>query len=1023
VTQKATTKKPAKKQIDAVRAELLKDHPDEINRAWYVRRAFDSVEQELWPSIAQAIAGEAPEGLTRHWLSTIGGVGDRTASAHAIAEHATGVNGGRAFITELLTGAAPFVVDDALLLRAIENLQIGRPFAPLFLERGIAIAKAQQSQFANLLAERAAFIARHAAVLADLQPTAQEKKQKAAVAGLARLQGPDRTAMVSWILTEPDIGREARRWARIAGFADPGVEFQTIAFALNDGGGIGDDEEKELAKITNAGGPSVLDRATDMVVYAIERDLINAMEHLAEAAPKAFGTPRGFAAVESALRGNSYTATRICNDMRVLSAVGKAFDDAQAQQLVDILLTCDPSKLEHELGRAFFYLYHPGAVPALARAFEREHTKYFYKCLLDCTSYAGSDAARDLLIDQMWNPKAYVRDLVFALSQSVVRARDAQLLAELERRPSIHAAWVAVGPQVHWNHRPRAVLDIAERVLGWGSLPDADPRKLANIYDHAVDSALELHRYDLGLRCLQALEALGEVVPLDPTDPSSTKKRISGDKAKLAARLASGELAAEAAALRAEIDQARAANAPVRADDERIGRLAGCKVHARFHDDAQTGEVWFVDAEGEYGYYDGFDIAKLDWWRCQPDAAYSGTCSALKDFAAGWRVEERALSIHPGAYREITRSGHKLFVKVWRSDAPPISQTSFAMTCESVERAREIVASFARTPFKGAKLADPFYVTGKRDGGAVVRTVHGYASEKRLLWKLGREVYDSEYKWQSTGLTMCATDEEATAAFDAIENTAMARGCFLWNLELEADLRPLSETPLASWIGDRLRDDNQPASWHLAALADVREALALSGLGADLEIELAGPASEGDLAAYEATLPTPMPDELREMWRGHASAGWKLGKDGARVLSPSEVMSSRKLHRDKLRATIKKIAPKRLTEFPFDHVDVLAVDRDGHPMLAFDQRQEREDCYADVSPANIKRADWWSSLPWMIAVGPSGGFQKLLVAKYPLLKKLLYGQPAAPAKPAAKSAKPVKPKPAAAKKKSAKSKK
>ncbi len=49
MTTKATVKKPAKKQLDAVRSVLLREHDTEVNRAWFVKRALDQVEPELWP--------------------------------------------------------------------------------------------------------------------------------------------------------------------------------------------------------------------------------------------------------------------------------------------------------------------------------------------------------------------------------------------------------------------------------------------------------------------------------------------------------------------------------------------------------------------------------------------------------------------------------------------------------------------------------------------------------------------------------------------------------------------------------------------------------------------------------------------------------------------------------------------------------------------------------------------------------------------------------------------------------------
>ena len=329
MTQKATSK-PSKKQVDAVRTVLTGNHPDEYTRAWYVQRALSDVDDALHAAVAGEVVSDAPDGLTRHWLGSLGG-SDRGASAHALAEAAAEIKGGRSFVTELLSPVASLIADEAVLMRAIKNLLIGRPFATLFLERGTALARVHAPETAPVLEARAAFAARHAELLADLRPDAQEKKQKLATAKLDTVKGDDRPLLITWLLSEPGIPTDAKRWARLAGFVDPAVEFEWLAYALNDGSGIYDEEEQQLGKLADAAGAPALERATNMLVFAIERTMVTAMEHLAEATPKAFGTERGFSAVETALLSNDARAKRICDDMRVISGVGKAFSNAQAR--------------------------------------------------------------------------------------------------------------------------------------------------------------------------------------------------------------------------------------------------------------------------------------------------------------------------------------------------------------------------------------------------------------------------------------------------------------------------------------------------------------------------------------------------------------------------------------------------------------------------------------------------------------------------------------------------------------------
>ena len=475
-------KKPAKKLVDAARAGLGAD--SDLSRLWNVHAALAAAPEEHRVALAEQVVGEAPPGLARDWLATIATADP--AAARGFAARAATVSSGRSFVTDLLTDVASHV-EDAELYDALENLIAVRPFAPLFLERGSAIARTRGArEVAEAIDERHRFVAIYAEILNDLRTDAAERLQRIALIALDRLEPDERTAAALWVLTEPNVIPAARRWARIAAFTDPAIDVVTLAWAFNEGTGIHDEEEAELGKRAAAGGPPMLDRASEVLGVAVERGLATAIEHLAPAVPAAFATAQGFAHVLAGIGRGGAVGTRICEEVR---AFAHELDDAQAARLVEALLAVDTPGATvtaaidpHALGRAFFYLQHPGAVPALAAALQRPLSDAALDHVHDCLAHIDSEPAQLLLLERIYVEHRLVRDLVFSLTRGAIQARHRELLAMLEHRPSVHAAWIALGAQVNWLHRPKATLDIVERVLAWGGAPDADPSKLAYIH-------------------------------------------------------------------------------------------------------------------------------------------------------------------------------------------------------------------------------------------------------------------------------------------------------------------------------------------------------------------------------------------------------------------------------------------------------------------------------------------------------------------------------------------------------------
>ncbi len=986
-------KKPAKKLVDAVRAGLGAE--SDLSRLWNVHAALAAVPEEHRAALAELVVGEVPAGLARDWLGTIAGT-DPVATASGFAAKAATVSSGRSFITDLLTDVAAHLEDDGVLYGALENLIAVRPFAPLFMERGSAIARTHGAkELASAIDERHRFVAIYAEVLNDLRSEAAERLQKIALVALERLEPDEQSAAALWVLTEPNVIPAARRWGRIAAFADPAVDVVTLAWALNESSGIHDEEEVQLGKRAAAAGPAAIERASEVLGVAVERGLATAIEHLAPAVPAAFATAAGFAHVLAGIARGGAVGTRICEEVRTFARV---LDDAQAARLVEALLAVEVPGATvtapidpHALGRAFFYLQHPGAVSALATALQRPLSDTALDHVHDCLAHIASEPAQLLLLERIYVEHRLVRDLVFSLTRGAIQARHAELLALLEQRPSVHAAWIALGAQVNWLHRPKAALEIVERVLAWSGAPDADPSKLAYIYGHGVLAALELHRYALGKRALAALEALPDPIAVDPTDPK--REPVLDDEARvLADALASGQLDAELASLREQSAAARSASQPIAADDDHLGRLGGCKVATRLHTDEMTGEVWFLDAEGAPAYYDGFDVVPPPFSWLHPTADAGTRSNQLARFAAGWHVDARTFCEGDGGLREVVRSGQRLLMRIHKEDHTLTRQT-FAFGFSSVERASAVFAGIDRSPIEGTRRADPFYVSGKK-GGAVIRELEGKPGV--CFWRLGREVHVGTTRHDAAA-KVYDTEAEALAAFDALDAELVERGEISWKIELDASKRPLTELPLVQWMEDRTRDEDRDVAWHLEALPAIREALLLAELPLDtVAVALGDPAPEADLVAYERSLPNPLPEPMRAMWRAHATASWQVGEASQRLLAPADVLAQRAALRTRLSSLVQAHAPKQ--PWPIEHLDVLVIDGEGNPTLVFDTRQHTDDCYADASPEALRSPQWYESLAWMFAVGPLRDFVAALRRQFLELRKLKYGERVSAAK-------------------------
>ncbi len=985
---KSKSGKPKRPKLDREAVEELVEalgKPTEIERVHGVHAVLAGRADRV--ELATAALAEQRDGAegrpARGWLATIAGTGTDD-DARAIAEHAAVATAGRVAAAAAL-GEVADRVDDVLLARALAQLEEAVPFAAVQLaDRSRAAVRANDPAYAARLDARAEFAARHASLLAALREDAKEKDRNAAIASLPRLTGDDRMHAATWVISEAHPRSDALPWARLVAIVEPRIPAVLGASALVNGY-VGDDDEKELGKeIADAGDPG-RDHALAILDEGVDRGWGGVIEHLAPARPELFATPRGFQAVLRGFAAGGASTYRLCEDARYWI---RALDAAQAAKIAEILVPlCEAAEdsghfLHYSVGRAFFYFENPGGLATFAAALARDDSsEHLRDELYDAIENIPGRAAEDVLIGQLWKETRNTRDLVFAFNKSCMPHRHADVLARLDAVPSLHAAWLYGACQMHWAHRPRLLVDIVERVLAWGDT--SAPDKYANLLSDGVRCALELRRYDLASRCLELLGDTREC--LEPTNKKPTKTVLADkEMAKQLADLRSGKLAAAQARAADEIAALRAAGTPRGADDDRLGLLAGGTVGHRLHTDTKSREVWFLDAEGELFYYDGYGIADPPFTpsRYVLEQGWDVEVPGLAAFCTDWHTDGRSLHTSKDGRREVVRSGARLVLQL---RAQNLHYTVFGFELADADAAAATFEALDAHPLVGFKPVDPFYVPGKR-GGTWIRE---WGNDTEIGYVVGREHAWGESKWKAQRVAH-ASHDEAIAAFEERAAGCLARGLFPREVALDDGIRPLDDTPLYKWLDDRKRDDEQPAGWHVRGLPEMMAALALSEIPLDdIEVELGPPATDGELAAYDAALPEPMPPEMREMWTAASTARWRVGDHVERLLSPTEVLRDRDAHRARIADMIAAHKKRKRIALDPQMLDVFVL-RDDAPWLAFDVRQQHEDGVSKLSESYMLVSP--SGLVWSLAEGFCSDFVDALVEKFPAIKKLTYGQ-------------------------------
>ncbi|MGW4738343.1 WGR domain-containing protein [Nocardia xishanensis] len=680
-----------------------------------------------------------------------------------------------------------------------------------------------------------------------------------------------------------------------------------------------------------------------------------------------------------------------------------------AAAMIDTIVTHPGISARNAAGHQLYRFRHPGAQDFLIAALDDYGRRYADSDPVQSTVLSHGQTVDDQLEDVVANLYSAVRNLdsevartalierLFTERRSIWRMGNA--LGEIfsatvhrdvmrrlrDRRDYRAAAHYANALADHVGQRwPR--VELLREISAWATPPDeTEHRVFKYALGVGIVAALEADEYDL----VRTAYAGWESIAADAVEPDSlargrrwTDPLTSDDMQARLADVLSGQADSARRALLDKGERARAAGRPLaRISDDELGTLAGTTVRRRLLTDRATGEVWFLDSEGDIHAFDGFGMSDNPF---QPSRIDHG---GMQGFLGDAREQsERALlwTASGKEFVELVRYRNRLVYR-WGVNNGRFDTVGLTFTDEdSAENA------FARmkATCAAAKYAesDPWYLPGR---AAIMRTFHRPDGDSERLMAFHPHLF--------------AVDAALAATHERRELELYRDGARLSCLEWVSwdGYRVRDELTVAEWVRARIRDDSRDPAWHVAALGDIAEYLAAQGFSAHspglhgFGVEIGAPATQEDIDALETELAAPLPANLRTLWEHIGYAEWRIGESGLRLLGPDEVRRERtrmrKLGKDYV-ATLR--GEQQLQWDPvLSAMSALVVSLDGTIDTVF----------SDVSPSSDDRVfahlgrhpakSWWErSLSWILATSFLSRFADHLEQAAPETTMLFGGQ-------------------------------
>lgn len=577
-------------------------------------------------------------------------------------------------------------------------------------------------------------------------------------------------------------------------------------------------------------------------------------------------------------------------------------------------------------------------------------------------------ATRSALVGRLFTEHRSYWRAANAVAEIWGEAEHDAVMARLRETRDHHAAGLYAYTLDQHVEKDWPLVDLAEEIAGWETSANGF---FAYALVVGTRAALDAGRFDLVRRAWPLVETIQ--APAHP--PHLTGWTSPFEDEGLRARLDEALNGTADAARTALVEKGRAARAKgkplAKLKDADLNTITGATVDRRFLHDKKTGEVWFVDTDGRAHAFDGYEIAPPPFTLAE---SVPPGVTELSERALFWTASA-------DRFAELVRYGDTIALHTGVNNG--------RFTTRALNFAEGAPEAFARmkTTLAADRLTetDPWYVPGK---GAVDRTFYQDGERTVLFVHEDRITYEGE---------TFGDREAAVAAHQRRELDLLAAGATLTCVEWTDRRRLREDMTVAEWIEDRARDDSRDPVWHVEALTefadDLREHGFLShvpGL-AGLTVEVGTGVPDEEIAAYEATRRTPVPEVLRDFWRRAGHASWSVGGRGCRVLSPSEMLARRPAA-DAV-GTRWAAQSYRPSTTVYGELDVVAERLDGEVLTLLAADRETDDERVFVHNYERERDLWWErSLSWMLATGFLSEFKILVDESTPLVHQLYCGQ-------------------------------
>lgn len=753
--------------------------------------------------------------------------------------------------------------------------------------------------------------------------------------------------------------------------------------------------DAQLAKLAEV--PSARSRLESLLVegapeYAVELALAALRVHA--------GSPSVFAAVARAFEEPAHLAGVLSSKWFRSKSEGawSYVDDAQAAVVIDGMIRAKKAGVS-PAHHALFYVSHKGCEPRIREEIERivrapksnKDDDELYWLLVWALGHIATDSSLD-----------YVKTLAFdaddggvweccsVLGETLTEARFESYVTAAKARED-HARSLSVlyamvsdfiekGPLAAQKDRllvelGRAAIEVAPKTA-W------EPYRAQVILEA---TAAALRRYDPS--AVSDLTA-GLALEKEPTFSKTPSKTMSKAAARWLPKVRSRfhELRASAYAhpfvgeegdkllgrwaealdgrMARKLSAAKSATIEGRLTDDKLAAVAGSAVRERVI--ATDDEVWFVaedarlHAIGRAGAL--CETVLLASVTDVPGPALDPKATALDERAILW-------SKGAASFIEAQRYGASLFVAVGRNNGWPNRYVLRFAAADACARALGVLR--ANPPKDFALADDPWYVEGV---GGVAREYYFRKAESS----------DFEYdSWSVVGADDGADEAARRLEVERDEARMMHNGGTLKSIECDGRLQRLRDRSVGEWLEMRVRDDSKDALWHLRALDDARRAVAVVGLGPDVEVTLGAGATEGDVGALAEV--AEVPPVLEALWREVGSASFRVGDRRGALLSPREALARQGAFLAELDR--RGAAESRL--------------RASLPLIVCANKSAESVCTVFDGAAtgggprqftNMGEGLWWEeSLAWMLATGLLSVFSEAIVEAEPALSVACFG--------------------------------